>query len=515
MRHLAILVLAACAGAGAVEPVNLLANGDMEQGAVDGPVRNWGGRWLSEPEHRFLRLAAAPGGTTTALRAVPVGDARAVRFACRARVAGIGAGVAEVRLEFIGTDGAIVRPGPAAARIAGTSALWQPTALRSVVPRGATAVRIRASLRAEAGSLDIDDLSLAAMDPADIPLDERTSGDVLVDAGQGMPSALHVDGRRILDESGAEVRLQGVSVPSLEWNPAGEAILPAVVTAIESWRANVIRLPVQTDFWFGRGTGQTDGGAAYRALVDQAVLAAASRTAWLILDLHRFRAPTDADVAFWRDAAVRFKDHPAVIFGLFNEPHDLTWPVWKDGGMVDEARKPGEALAENADRPAAFRTPGMQALVDAVRAAGARNLLLVGGLDWAYDLSGVLNGYTLDDRGGRGIVWDTHVYPWKRGWQAAFLDVAARMPVLVGEVGCDARRYDFVPPERFEDPYTWAPDMLACIARNRLHWTAWAFHPRCGPPMVQDQAGFRPTPFWGAFAKAALRGATFASDRLR
>lgn len=506
-------VLLATVALSAGEAGELLANGDMALGVEGGAPSHWGGRWTADAENGFLRLGSTGGAVATAVRLLPLGNARALRFTCRTRWSSIADG--QIRLEFTTADGQIVRPGPPPQRCTGSSAGWQPTSLRCIVPVGAVSVRIAASARAAAGSLDLDDLSLVAMDPAEIPLDERNNGDVLIDAGKGAPAALHVDGPRLLDEAGAAVRLQGVSVPSLEWSVAGDAILPSVVTAIESWRANAIRLPVTSDFWFGRGPGQHDGGTAYRALVDQALLATASRQAWFILDLHRFRAPTDADVAFWKDAAARYKDHPAVIFALFNEPHDLTWEVWKNGGTVEERRKPGATVAENAAPVTTFTTPGMQALVDAVRATGARNLLLVGGLDWAYDLSGVLNGFALDDRGGRGIVWDTHVYPWKSRWQASFLDVAARHPVLVGEVGCDAKRYDFVPPERFEDPYTWAPDMLGCIARNRLHWTAWAFHPRCGPPMIQDQIGFRPTAFWGAFVKAALRGAEFTSGRLR
>ena len=94
-------------------------------------------------------------------------------------------------------------------------------------------------------------------------------------------------------------------------------------------------------------------------------------------------------------------------------------------------------------------------------------------------------------------------------------DVAKVHPVLLGEVGCDKDRYDFIPPERFENPYTWAPDMIACIQREKLHWTAWAFHPHCGPAMLQDTKDFTPTPFWGAFVRTALVGGQFQSTKLR
>jgi hypothetical protein len=267
--------------------------------------------------------------------------------------------------------------------------------------------------------------------------------------------------------------------------------------------------------WFGTAAGQSDGGAAYRAVIAQAVKAASSRGAYLIIDLHQFGAPREEHAAFWKACAEAYKDDPAVIFELFNEPHDITWEVWKDGGDVGGKKKDPAVLAENEVDAKVQHSIGMQALVDAVRGTGAKNLVLAGGLDWSYDLTGILAGSALDDRGGQGIVYVTHVYPWKSQWQRSFLDVAAKYPVIMTEVGCDKVRYDFIPPERFENPYTWAPDMIACIQKNRIHWTAFSFHPKCGPPMLQDLKSYEPTPFWGSFVRAALLGARFESEKLR
>ena len=327
---------------------------------------------------------------------------------------------------------------------------------------------------------------------------------------------MQVDGPRLLDASGRELWLQGLSVPSLEWSHRGERVLQSIAVGIEDWNAAIIRLPVKGKYWFGEGKGQDDGGEAYRALVDAAILAASSRGAYLVLDLHHYRAPKDSDVAFWRDAAARYAGHPAVLFGLLNEPHGIDWQTWRDGGDITDKKKgAADALAENQENATVtWHSPGMQAMVDAVREVGADNVVVVGGLDWAYDLSGILEGWAIDDRGGRGVVYDTHVYPWKSGWAKRFLAIAEHHPVLVGEVGADSKRYDFIPPERFESPYTWAPDMLGVIQEHRLHWTAWAFHPSCGPAMVQNW-DYEPTAYWGAFAKAALAGAKFQTARQR
>lgn len=327
------------------------------------------------------------------------------------------------------------------------------------------------------------------------------------------PAELRVSGNQIQTVSGRNVWLQGLNVASLEWSAGGEHVLRSIGVGINEWNANVIRLPVKESFWFGREKGQTDGGEKYRALVDSAVEAAAGRGAYLIIDLHRFGAPTEEHAAFWRDAAKRYANHPAVLYELFNEPHGISWDVWRDGGEVKTKPQDGATIAENAE-VVSTHSVGMQALVDAVRQTGAKNVVLVGGLDWSYDLGGILAGYALNDRGGNGIVYSTHVYPWKRGWREKFLAVAEKHPVLVGETGAPLERLEFIPPERHEDPYTWVPDMLGCIQQHRLHWTAWCFHPKAAPAMLQDW-NYTPTPFWGAFAKQALAGKRFEMKRMR
>ena len=78
-------------------------------------------------------------------------------------------------------------------------------------------------------------------------------------------------------------------------------------------------------------------------------------------------------VTFWSEVAARYKDDGRVLFELYNEPHDVTW-----------------TSGRTAARPASgWEAVGMQQLYDAVRAAGAENLVIIGGLDWAFDLSGV------------------------------------------------------------------------------------------------------------------------------
>jgi endoglucanase len=87
---------------------------------------------------------------------------------------------------------------------------------------------------------------------------------------------------------------------------------------------------------------------------------------------------TDHSVRFWNQAAIQFKSMPNVIFDLFNEPYpDRTsgndaWRCFKDGGSC-----PGIS----------FNVAGYQTLVDTVRMAGAKNVVMIGGLSYSNDLS--------------------------------------------------------------------------------------------------------------------------------
>lgn len=332
------------------------------------------------------------------------------------------------------------------------------------------------------------------------------------------PKEIHVQGNRLAGPEGKEVWLQGLNVPGLEIVPEGHGDVNSCRVAVEDWKANVIRLPIRDDFWYGQGKGQTDGGAAYRAKVDAAVNLIANRGCYVILDNHRYRAVKPEQLGFWKDVATKYKDHPAVLFDIINEPHGISWEVWRNGGFVEEKKKGVDESAflseEEKKKNSGFESPGMQKLVETIRETGAKNVIVAGGTDWSFDLSGILNGYALEDKTGHGIMYATHVYNWKKGWQKGFLDAAEKYPILVGETGADPNKMNFIPAKDQEDPYTWVPDMLGVIQKYRLNWTGWSFHAWATPVMISDWK-YTPTPFWGQPAKDALAGKQFELKKLR
>jgi endoglucanase len=275
-----------------------------------------------------------------------------------------------------------------------------------------------------------------------------------------------VQGNRILRD-GVEHRFVGISRPSLEWNPQGENLFERDYQAIASWGANVVRIPLSQVSW--------RDWAAYPRTVDRQIEWAQKYGMDVILDLHWSEGPGGepgqqrmADAysrTFWEGVATRYKDNGGVLFELYNEPHDVSWDVWRSGGQSGDG----------------FTVVGMQALYNVVRATGAENLVIIGGLDHAYDLKGIRTHRI----NGTNIVYATHPYDFANkqpgNWPNDFGFLAATDPVMITEFGvttgdCGTNYYTSV---------------LNYADQNRIHWIAWAWYPNgCNfPSLITDWTG--------------------------
>lgn len=509
---------------------NLVANGDFEA-ATKSPDKpdHWGldaekgQTWESENGNHFLRLTAVEPGKMnmvyTEVRFKPEDAGKSLELSMKMRCDNLVPGDrpwfdGRIFVNFVDKSNTKLKS-PGVPYVKGTVKEWKEKKIQMTIPEGAFKLQIMPVLfQAKSGTLDFDDLHLQYIDTiAEKPKTRAQTASFPVNGGKPHPPMLKVQGNRLVDAEGNEHWLQGVSIPSLEWSRTGDYIQNSVIISIEEWKSNIVRLPVHTKFWFGTSGWEDDGGKLYRDIVDKLVEACASRGAYLVLDLHEYKAISDLHVKFWQDAAVRYKNHPAVMFGLLNEPHSITWDQWKYGGEIKEKVKAKDGVAaENSIEYKTFQSPGMQACLDAIRATGAKNICVIGALDWAYDLSGILKGYDIKDTEGNGVMYDTHVYPWKSDWQGKFLDVAEKHPLLLGENGCDERKMPW--ETNPESPYTWAPDMIGCIQKYKLNWTAWSFHTNATPRVLLDW-DYTPTPFWGKFVKEALAGKQFEMKKMR
>lgn len=325
------------------------------------------------------------------------------------------------------------------------------------------------------------------------------------------PLQLKVVGTQIVNSRNEPVWLRGVNAASMEWTSDGEGhILDTVKTAIQDWHVNIIRLPMAQDRWFGKAPEQKDEGKDYRALIKQVVDYCASHGCYILLDLHwsdagewgqqigQHAMPDKNSVVFWKECARAYRNNPAVLFDLYNEPHDVSWDVWLNGGTVTEHDR-------QRNYTKTYDAVGMQTLLDTVRGTGAKNVVVAGGLDWAYDMSGFLTGKPLSDPKGNGVIYANHDYPFKGDtfdqWLAKMEKATASIPVIVSEFGAGGG------PRRRQGQSgdQWILQVLQALQEHHWNWIAWDLHPSAGPTLISDW-NYTPTPHFGIYVKEALAG---------
>jgi hypothetical protein len=276
----------------------------------------------------------------------------------------------------------------------------------------------------------------------------------------------------------------------------------ASVRAIAAWRANAVRLPLNEDCWLGiNGVKAAYGGTNYRAAVRQYVDLLNGQGFYVVLDLH-WSAPgsspatgqnpmpdNDHTPAFWRGVASTFKSHQAVLFDLFNEPYpdgnrnsDAAWACLLRGGTC-----PGVP----------YRAAGMQQLVATVRATGAKNVVMVGGVQYANAMTQWLAHKPRDPAGQ--LAASVHDYDFNACgsascWQREYAPVAVKVPVIAGEIGESGGTGAFV--NRY---MRWADTRGV----SYLGWTWDAWGCSSGPVLISAYSG-KPCPGYGAAYRTHL-----------
>lgn len=347
--------------------------------------------------------------------------------------------------------------------------------------------------------------------------------------------SLRVEGNEIRDAAtGEEFIPRGVNWPSFEyacvqgWGYSNQGANPATAQAMLGWGINTVRIPLNQDCWLGddgqprnRLLGPNLTPAGYRTAVAKFVTELTGAGLAVILDLHwtggqgsvsdglRPMADDRSD-DFWTSVATRFRDQPSLIFDVFNEPHsrwnpaagrwafDQSWSCWANGGCTAPDQPDTDPNVDGTT----YTTVGMKSLVAAVRGAGARQPVILGGLDYANDLSGWREAAPADDQ----LIAGFHNYPGKpcgvqSCWSGEIAALATHVPVLTAELGQNDCRADFI--GRYMD---WAD-------RQGIGYLAWAWWdldqvelgaPGCTNFALIDDLDGTPTPGYGAGFKAHL-----------
>ncbi len=298
-----------------------------------------------------------------------------------------------------------------------------------------------------------------------------------------------------------------------------------------AWHVNAVRVPLNEDCWLDiNGVPAGYGGTSYQQAIEAYVKLLTDNGLAVILDLH-WTAPgrepatgqlpmadSDHAVDFWSGVASAFAGNSQVVFDLFNEPYITDWSCWTQGG----------SCAKDANG-AAYATPGMAGLLQAVRNAGAQNVVILGGLAWSSDfsqwvasvnsipkLAAPLNGLSIDNVAASWHSYDfngTSSCPSQyNGYsgtcasgqataQAASIDsvLNAGFAVVMGESGISA--FDSTSAAKFSstqlaDLEGWYDGLLTYLEGQGQGYLAWDWNTSGNPFLLTNYDG-SPTPYFG------------------
>jgi hypothetical protein len=300
-----------------------------------------------------------------------------------------------------------------------------------------------------------------------------------------------VSGHHLVDEGGHRIRLLGVNRSGTEYRcEQGYGIFEgptdtSSIEAIKGWDANAVRVPLNESCWLGTdGAPSQFSGAVYRKAIVEYVTRLNEAGLYVILTL-QFAAAGEAVAsqiipmpdaahapAFWGSVASTFRDDRGVLFDLYTEPHDIDWHCWEYGCQVTDAEGVTYAAA------------GMRRLVKVVRRTGARQPLLLTGIDWGHDLNGWEAHLPADPR--HAEVASIHTYdfgPCLDRCRQNLARIARGHPVVSGEIG------------EADCGHTYIDDYMAWADRHGVSYLGWAWDAghgwtcKGGPALIRNYDG--------------------------
>jgi endoglucanase len=245
----------------------------------------------------------------------------------------------------------------------------------------------------------------------------------------------------------------------------------ASVQAIANWNVNMVRVPINEDCWLGiNGSPAAFSGQNYRNAIVNYVNLLHQNGMYAEITL-MWTAPGTAQATFnpqmpdkdhapaaWTSIATTFKNDPAVIFGTSNEPHNVAWACWRDGGSACNL---------------GFAVAGFQELVTTIRQTGATQPITISGINFASDMTQWLAYKPTDPL--NALVAEAHIYgnspcSTPTCLDAQLLPVANTVPMIWGEVGpsydasdCGSSRVSVIVP--------WA--MAHTVGVEAWTWDTW------------------------------------------
>jgi hypothetical protein len=309
----------------------------------------------------------------------------------------------------------------------------------------------------------------ATTSPAPAPAPSAQATAQAAAAAAASTLSISVSGNHFVNESNQTVRLIGVNRSGTEYSCAGDdgqgghgygffagPTSDRSVTALQSWKINAVALPLNEACWLGgfKKLKPRFSGEPYRKAIEDYVNRLNAAGIYVVLRLsgagpgnHVYgsvkgnsespMADADHSLAFWTSVAARFRDNHAVLFHAYDEPHKISWGCALAGGCTVNANG-----SQGEPRFGRYQAAGEQAIVDAIRATGATQPIIVSGIDFAGDLSRWEEFMPIDPLSSIAVGWNSFDYSGNFGASKPFLRALAQThPIVIGGFGdtdCDS-----------------------------------------------------------------------------
>lgn len=247
---------------------------------------------------------------------------------------------------------------------------------------------------------------------------------------------LEVNGAQLSDSDGNPVVLKGVSLGWHNWWPRfyNEGTIKWVK---DDWGVNVIRaaIGVEPDGAF------LDNPENTKQKIKSVVEAAIENDLYVIIDWHSHKLLQEDALNFFKEMAEEYGQYPNVIYELFNEPVDYTWPEIKTYS---------------------------ETIIKEIRKVDPDNLILVGTPNWSQDVN-VAALDPIEDQ--KNLMYVLHFYAGthqKYLRDKADIAIGLKLPLFISEcAGMEASGDGPIDKVSWDNWMTW-------MNQNKLSWVAWS-----------------------------------------
>ncbi|WP_322172483.1 cellulase family glycosylhydrolase [Acutalibacter caecimuris] len=261
--------------------------------------------------------------------------------------------------------------------------------------------------RAEACVLISKALKLTGDVPGPPDLPDPPGPVETISGGVGENGWLQVKGTQLCNEAGQPIALHGMSSHGLQW--FGQFAGEQSIKNTASYGANLFRVAMYTG-----ENGYLSQPEAIKKQAIAAIDAAIRQDMYVIIDWHILSDGNPMDhlaesQAFFQEIAARYKDQPAVLYEICNEPN----------GGADWGRD---------------IKPYAEKLVETIRGQSEKGVILIGSSTWSQDV----HLAAANPVKGDNLMYTLHFYAGTHGqWLRDRADaaMAAGLPVFVTEWG--------------------------------------------------------------------------------